>query len=147
MNDLAHHKVTKTGVLLNNMKRRMELQFRRIFRRSKWLSLQYYSLASLINLYLAILEAQTEQTRHNRIQKFTNRCTTILKRYKKPVFKKYRKILGRKKRQEPSISSIEKAALLVYGELKSINKLYQRRIEWRRVILRVRSLLGGGVSH
>jgi hypothetical protein len=145
MSDLSHEKVLKTGAMLYNTKRRMVIQTCRVFGRNRWLSLQYFSLASIINLYLAILEAQNEKTRCNRIQKFTNSCSTILKRYKKPVYKKYKKALGRKKRQEPSLSDIEKAAVVVYGELKTINKLYQRRRAWRHIVQRVRSLLRGDV--
>jgi hypothetical protein len=140
-------KAQKTGmskptiVMIHNMKRRAVLQLRRVFQRKRWLSFQCYSLALLVNLYLAVLDAQNEQIRQKRLQKFVVNGTTILKNYDKSVYKQFRKALGKKRVKEPPISSIEKAAGIVYEELKAMNKLHQRKLKWKQIIGSARSLI------
>jgi len=147
MSAVTREKVKKTRNVIYNVKRRAVLQLQRVFQRKKWLSIQCYSLASLYNLYLAVLDAQNDQMRQKRLLKFATNGSMILKRYKKTVYKQYRKALGKKKRKEPSLSSIESAAGVVYRELKIINNLYQRKLEWNRIIDRARSLIRGDVHH
>ena len=131
----------RTITMFHNMKRRAVLQLRRIFQRKRWLSFQCYSLARLVNLYLAVLDAQNEQILKKRLRKFVTNGTTILKNYDKSVYKKFRKALGKKRVKEPPISSIEKAAGIVYEELKSINKLHQRKLKWNQIIDNAKSLI------
>ena len=140
-------KAQKTGMskqtiaMFHNMKRRAVLQLRRIFQRKRWLSFQCYSLARLVNLYLAVIDAQNEQIRQKRLQKFVSNGAIILKNYDTSVYKQFRKSLGKKRVKEPPISSIEKAAGIVYEELKTINKLHQRKLKWKQIIYNARSLI------
>ena len=146
MSEVVHQKVKKTRAVLFNVKRRAVLQLQRVFQRKKWLSIQFFSLASLVNLYLAVVNAQNEQMRQKRLLKFTTNASTTLKRYKKSVYKQYRKALGKKRRKEPSLSSIENAAKVVYSELKLMNDLYQRRLEWKRITDSAKYLIRGDNS-
>jgi len=147
MSELVHQRVKKKYAALHNVKRRAVLRLQRVFLRKKWLSIQFFSLASLVNLYLAVLDAQNEQIRQKRLLKFTTNGSTILKRYKKSAYKRYRKALGKKRRKEPSLSSIENAIGVVYSELKIVKDLYQRRLEWKRITDSARSLIRGDVHN
>ena len=72
-------------------------------------------------------------------------CETILRRYKMSVYRQCRKAWGMKKRSKPSLSSIDRAAAVVYDELKIIHELHQRRLEWKSILSSVKSLIRGNV--
>jgi hypothetical protein len=133
----------RNGSLLYNVKRRMVLSLQRIFKRGTWLSIQCFSLASLYNLYLAVLEAQSEQMRQKKIMKFTATAPILLQRYRTPVYRQYRKSFGREKSQKPTLRSIERAAAIVYEELQDVHRLCQRRLQWKRIRERARTLIRG----
>lgn len=138
-------KVKKSRVMLNNSKRWLILLLERIFHRQKWLSIQFFSLGSLVNQYLAVLNAQNEQMRQNKLEQFTTNATSTLKRYKRPVYRKYKRDLAKKRRTTPSLTSIERAAEVIYSELKLISSLYQRKLQWKRIIGSAKTLIRDSV--
>jgi hypothetical protein len=143
MNGLSRMKSEHNQVFLFQLKRRLHLSLLRIFRRGTWLSIQCFSLASLYNLYLAVLDAQSEQMRQKRIMKFSNTASILLKRYRISIYTKYKKTLGKGKSRNPTLLSLEKAAGIIYEELNAVNRLYQRKLQWKRIRERAKALIGG----
>jgi hypothetical protein len=131
--------------MMYKSKKRFILLLERVFHREKWLSIQFFSLGSLVNQYLAVLNSQNEQMRQNKLEQFTTNATLTLKRYKRPVYKKFKRALAKKRRKTPSLTSIERAAEVVYSELKLISSLYQRTLQWKRIIGSAKMLIRDSV--
>jgi hypothetical protein len=141
MVQVVQQKAKKSRIMRYNPKGRVILLLQRVFHRQKWLSIQFFSFGSLVNQYLAVLNAQNEQMRQNKLEQFTTNATSTLKRYKRPVYKKYKRALVKKRRKTPSLTSIERAAEVIYSELKHISSLYQRKLQWKRIIGSAKTLI------
>jgi hypothetical protein len=145
MAEVVQPKAKKSLIRLYNSKKRSILLLNRVFHREKWLSIQFFLLESLVNQYLAVLNSQNEQMRQNKLEQFTTNATSTPKRYKRSVCKKYKRSLAKKRRKTPSLNSIERAAEVVYSELKLKNSLYQEKIQWKRIIGSAKTLIRDSV--
>jgi hypothetical protein len=145
--EVVQQKAKKPHGMLYNSKKRIILLLERVFHRKKWLSIQFFSFGSLVNQYLAVLNAQNELARQKKLVQFTTNATSTLKRYKGTVYKRYKKALAKKKRRKtPSLNSIERAAEVIYNELKLISGLYQRKLQWMRIMDSAKTLIRDSVG-
>ncbi len=130
----------KSFARLNSSKGHLVLYLEKYFHRQKWLSIQYYELGSLINQYLLMPNAPNARAKQKKLEQFLYSATRTLKRYKRPVYRSFNKILSKKRKQNLSPTALQMAADVIYDELRFVNALHQRKLQWKRIRYGVKSL-------
>lgn len=145
MIEKAYGRARKSFARLDSSKGYSVLYLEKYFHRQKWLSIQYYELGSLINQYLLILNAPNAQAKEKKLEQFLCSATRTLKRYKRPVYRSFNKSLSKRRKQTLSPTALQMAVDMIYDELRLINALYQRKLQWKRIRYGVKSLIRDSV--
>lgn len=112
----------------------------RYFRRGSWLSLQYFELGSLINLYRKALEVRDPKTRKGKLELFVKIALRVLRGYKRSTYRRFRKNTSKSRRGVLSLASLQDSMSDVYEELKAVARSYDRRRRWKGVCSEAASL-------
>jgi hypothetical protein len=113
----------------------------RYLKRGSWLSLQYYELGSLINLYLKIIETKDPQASKAKLERFVKTALRVLHGYRFSVYRRFKKEISSGRRGVLSLTSLHGAMGGVYEELRSVARLYDRMRQWKEVFDGMASLI------
>ena len=114
--------------------RSIVLRIERIFNREKWISLQYFELASLINIYLMAVQLKDSRMKKNRLEHFVKTAFRTLGDYKWGISDRFRKMIAPGNGRKASTTSLQNGVELIYEELKILNHTYRRRLQWKHSI-------------
>jgi hypothetical protein len=98
----------------------------RVFIRKKWISMRYYEFAGLINSYLTALDAKDSNIQREKLVKFRENASIVLKYYGWRVYRKYKKVDFGQESMVEFLNSMYRVGLLVYTELKKIRRTHSR---------------------
>jgi hypothetical protein len=112
----------------------------RYIKRGSWLSLQYFELGSLINLYRKALEVKDPKIRKGKLELFVKTALRILRGYKFSTYRRFRKNISKSARGALSLTSLHDSMSDVYEELKAVARSYERRRRWKAVLSEAESL-------
>ena len=133
--------VQRTGFSFWCLFRPMMQRLARYVHRGKWVSLQFFELGSLVNLYLTSITISDPQIRKAKLEYFIHTASRVLRAYKLNTYLRFKKTVSPSRKTPTIPTTLQKAVTVIYDELKILNRIYRRRCHWKQIRSSAASLI------
>lgn len=124
--DLAKISRSYLRILLKDCYLKIIIILERAFKREKWVSKNYFELASLINMYCRARDLAEVEKSFEKLELLHEKIERFLKQYKRKPYKKVKKLNFKDNRSEEFVANMNQAAIVINDELINISRIYYR---------------------
>jgi hypothetical protein len=124
--DLAKISMSCLQILLKDCYLEIRTILERAFKREKWVSKNYFELASLINMYYHACDLAEVERSFEKLELLHEKIERFLKQYKRKPYKKVKKLNFEDNRSEEFLANMAQAAIVINNELINISQIYDR---------------------